>query len=115
MKTLTRGWWPGIDSDIQVLVENCAPCNANKNSPPKEKQHFWKPSKGPMHRVHADFAGPFLGQCVFVLVNAYSKWFEVYSLKNITTETANAKKFLRRKCLLQTTIELLRRRNLQDF
>jgi len=75
-----------IEHDLQTLVENCALCNANKNNLPKVKQHVWEP-KDPMHRVHADFAGPFLGHWFFALVDAYSKWPEVHLFKNITAET----------------------------
>lgn len=63
MKGIARNycWWPGIDNDIKVLIENYRACNTFKNNPPKVEQHIWKPSAAPMHRIHADFAGPFLG------------------------------------------------------
>lgn len=44
------------------------------------QQHIWEPSKTPMHRVHADVAGPFLGKYFFIIVD-YSKWPEVHIVK----------------------------------
>lgn len=40
-----------------------------------------------MHRVHADFAGPFLGKYFFVMVDAFSKWPEVRIVRDLTTKT----------------------------
>ncbi|XP_029156135.1 uncharacterized protein K02A2.6-like [Nylanderia fulva] len=89
MKAIARGycWWPGLDKDIQSLVENCVACNKVRNNPPKVEQHIWEPAAAAMHRVHADFAGPFLGKWLFVMVDAYSKWPEVRIVKNITAKT----------------------------
>lgn len=89
MKGIARNycWWPGIDSDIKARVENCRACNTFKNNPPKIEQHIWEPSAAPMHRIHADFAGPFLGHWFFIVVDAFSKWPEVRIVKNITAKT----------------------------
>lgn len=89
MKGIARNycWWFGMDKDIKALAENCQACNTFMKNPSKVEQHVWKPSAAPMHRVHADFAGPFLGHCFFIMVDAYSKWPEVRIAKNITAKT----------------------------
>lgn len=51
------------------------------------EQHIWEPSAAPMHRVHADFAGPFLGHWFFIVVDSYSKWPEVRIVKNLAAKT----------------------------
>ncbi|KAL0098925.1 hypothetical protein PUN28_020833 [Cardiocondyla obscurior] len=89
MKAIARSfcWWSGIDTDIQKLVYNCAACNATRNNPPKIEKHIWEPASAPMHRIHADFAGPFLGKWFLVIIDAYSKWPEVKIMKNITAKS----------------------------
>ncbi|XP_018406799.1 PREDICTED: uncharacterized protein K02A2.6-like [Cyphomyrmex costatus] len=89
MKGIARSycWWKGIDDDIKALVENCQNCNTFKNNPQKVEQHIWEPSAAPMHRVHADFAGPFLGRWFFIVVDSYSKWPEVRIVKNLMAKT----------------------------
>ena len=37
--------------------------------------------------LHADFAGPFLGQMFLIVVDAYSKWLEVVPMSSATTNT----------------------------
>lgn len=51
MKAIAHGycWWPGIDNDIQNLVENCAACNSVRNNPPKVEQHHWESAAIAMH------------------------------------------------------------------
>ncbi|UYV69441.1 K02A2.6-like [Cordylochernes scorpioides] len=39
------------------------------------------------HRLHLDLAGPFMGRMFLVLVDAYSKWIEIFILKDITRKT----------------------------
>lgn len=76
-----------MDNDIKTFVENCRACNTFKNNPPKVEQHIWEPSAAPMHRIHADFAGPFLGRFFFIVIDAFSKWPEVRIVKNLAAKT----------------------------
>lgn len=89
MKAIARSycWWQGIDQNIKNLVENCAACNNVRNNPPKQEKHHWEPAVAAMHRVHADFAGSFLGKWFLVMIDAFSKWPEVRIVKDITAKT----------------------------
>ena len=40
----------------------------------------------PWSRLHIDFAGPFLNQIFLVLIDAYSKWIEVFPMTSTTSE-----------------------------
>ena len=87
MKALasTYVWWPGIDSDIEQLVKNCLGCQSVSNQPSKAPIHHWEHPSKPMERIHVDFAGPFYGSYFMLIVDAYSKWPEIVTMKNITT------------------------------
>ncbi|XP_055915493.1 uncharacterized protein K02A2.6-like [Eupeodes corollae] len=89
MKSLARSycWWERIDSDIEDLVKNCPDCQRIRSNPPKTSVHCWEAPTEPFQRVHIDFAGPFLGKLFFILVDAYSKWPEVFVIPNMTTDT----------------------------
>lgn len=89
MKSLARAycWWYMMDKDIEKLVANCSDCQTNRADPKKVEVHVWKQPNQPFERVHVDYAGPFLGKYMFVLVDAFSKWPEVHVVNNITTET----------------------------
>lgn len=89
MKGLARSycWWSSIDKNIEDMARNCANCNAHKNNPPKVDVHIWQQPSALMQRIHIDFAGPFLGKMFLVLVDAYSKWPDVYVVPNITAST----------------------------
>ncbi|XP_036342596.1 uncharacterized protein K02A2.6-like, partial [Rhagoletis pomonella] len=87
MKTLARAycWWGGLDKDIETLVSDRVQCQEIRADP--KKVHCWmQPSKA-FERVHIDYAGPFLGKNLLVLVDAYSKWPEVHVVTNINAET----------------------------
>ena len=79
MKALARSavWWPGIDSDLEMKVKRCQPCQVNGKTPPVAPLHPWEFPTRPWSRLHIDFAGPFLGKLFVVLVDSYSKWLEV--------------------------------------
>lgn len=90
MKTLARGycWWNQMDGDIEGLVSNCGDCQSIRAEPLKvTHKHFWNTPCKPFERVHADFAGPFMGKYLFILVDAYTKWPEVHVIPNITAST----------------------------
>ena len=88
MKSLTRQfvWWPKIDSDLESKVRNCGTCQKFKSEPPQAVLHPWEWPKQPWVRIHADFAGPFLGKMFLILIDAHSKWIEVH----ITTSTTSS-------------------------
>jgi len=88
MKNLARShvYWEGIDKDIEEYVRHCESCLKFGKMPKKEQIHPWEYPSGPWQRVHVDFAGPFLGQNYFLVVDAYSKWPEIFPVQKITTE-----------------------------
>ena len=79
MKALARSyvWWPGMDKEIEEMVQRCEPCQRVLKSPPKVPLKPWSWPDSPWKRIHVDYFGPFLGQMFFVVVDAHSKWLEV--------------------------------------
>jgi hypothetical protein len=88
MKQLARSyiWWPYIDKEIELMVNNCLSCQTWQNNPPSSPLHPWEYPDGPWQRIHVDFAGPFFGKMWLLVTDAYSKWPEIISMKSITTE-----------------------------
>jgi len=86
MKALARSyiWWPNLDKSIETLARSCKPCGAVKHAPAVAPLRPWTCPSRPWERVHVDFAGPFEGTMLFVLVDAHSKWPEVYPMKSTT-------------------------------
>ena len=89
MKALARSfvWWPGLDGDLESVVKDCDKCQSTRHSPPQAPLHPWEFPAAPWERLHADFAGPFLGQMFLIVVDAYSKWLEVVPMSSATTNT----------------------------
>ena len=87
MKSLARMfiWWPGIDATLEETVRQCAECQQNRSAPPKAPLHPWEWPSKPWSRLHVDFAGPVHGHMFLVIVDAHSKWVEVFPLKSATS------------------------------
>ena len=87
MKSVARSyfWWPGVDKAIEELARNCQSCQAVKHSPSVAPLHPWIWPSRPWQRIHLDFAGPFQGTTFLVVVDANSKWPEVFPMTNTTT------------------------------
>ena len=87
MKSLARMYvcWPGIDSDIESLVRSCQQCQSSQPAPPPAPLHPWSWPGIPWSRLHMGFAGPFMGQNFLVLVDAHSKWIEVFLMSSTTS------------------------------
>ena len=90
MKSLARlhVWWPGIHTEIELLVRHCTACESIWNSQPPTTLHPWGWPNRPWQRVYLDFAGPFLGHMYLVMVDAHSKWLEVIMMTSTTAEKA---------------------------
>ena len=80
MKSLARSyvWWPGIDEDVESLVQTCSPCQEHQNMPQRAPLHPWEHPSKPWTRLHIDHAGPFQGKMYLVIVDSYLKWLDVY-------------------------------------
>lgn len=91
MKMLARSyvWWPKIDENLEWYVRNCDSCQQTRNSSTKAPLHHWPVPTRRWQRLHIDFAEIRLhGQPrnLFLVVDAYSKWLEVFLMGSITTE-----------------------------
>lgn len=86
-KALARSyiWWPNIDKEIEALVKECHSCQSLQHSPEKSSIIPWKPTDSSWKRIHIDYAGPVNNFYLFVVIDSYSKWVEVFKTKDMTT------------------------------
>ena len=100
MKSLARSyvWYPGMDKDLEKLVQSCEVCQEHRKSPPLAPLHPWEYPDGPWKRIHIDYAGPYKGHMFLIVVDAFSKWIEVFIMQNTNSE-ATIRKL--RECFAQ--------------
>ena len=86
MKSSARSyfWWPGLDKEIENLAKSCLACQSVRHAPATAPLHPWVWPSRPWQRIHVDFAGPFLGKSFLVVVDAHSKWPEVFEMSSTT-------------------------------
>lgn len=87
-KALARSyvWWPRLNEDIESLVSGCTKCLEHRHMPPKTR-HEWITPTRPWSRIHIDFAGPFHNKHFLIIVDAYSRWPELFMVNNTTSAT----------------------------
>lgn len=87
-KSLARSYvyWPKIDHDIEIMIKSCEACQMTQASPEKSSLIPWTPTDSAWKRVHIDFAGPINGFHLFIIIDSYSKYPEVYKTKTITSK-----------------------------
>lgn len=88
MKAVARSyvWWPGLDKEIERISANCENCKSFQTAPNKAPFHPWLPAMQPWERIHVDYAGPYEGKMLLVVVDAFSKYPEVVILNSSTAE-----------------------------
>ncbi|XP_060100277.1 uncharacterized protein K02A2.6-like, partial [Heteronotia binoei] len=88
MKALARSyvWWPGLDAEIEAWVKRCPTCQVSRPDPPHGPVQSWESTKTPWSRLHMDFAGPFHGRTLLILVDSYSKWLEVVQVPSPSSQ-----------------------------
>ena len=69
------------------MVRGCSVCQQERPGPPPSPLQPWQWPTRPWSRLHLDFAGPFLGHMFLILIDAHSKWLEVYQMRSITSST----------------------------
>ncbi|XP_055543397.1 uncharacterized protein K02A2.6-like [Wyeomyia smithii] len=87
MKAIARSfvYWPGLDDEIVSFVKGCSHCASAARSPPKAEPESWHPTTAPWQRVHADYAGPLDGEFFLLVIDAHTKWPEIFPTSKTTT------------------------------
>ena len=78
-------WWPRIDKDIEEITKCCEGCVQTQSNPWKVPIHPWEWPSKPWQRIHIDFAGPLLEKQFLIIVDAHSKWPEIFPMNKITS------------------------------
>nr|XP_034838819.1 uncharacterized protein K02A2.6-like [Maniola hyperantus] len=84
----SRFWFPGIDAAVENLIGTCNICQQLRPAAPRVPISPWEFPSHPFQRVHMDFLGPINGRTYLVIVDAYTKWVEVYDMVTTTTTAA---------------------------
>ena len=74
-------WWPNLDADIRDVVRSCDKCQELQARAPEAPLHPWQWPTRPWQRVHMDYCTA-NGWMFLVLVDAHSKWMDVYPTKS---------------------------------
>ncbi|XP_046581664.1 uncharacterized protein K02A2.6-like [Haliotis rubra] len=84
----SKVWWPGIDADAEKFCRSCHGCQVvalPKSPPPMCRTPL---PTSPWQHLAADLMGPLpTGEHVFVVVDYYSRYFELDVIKNTTAES----------------------------
>ena len=88
MKGLSRSYvyWPRIDRDLEKVAQECQVCQLHSKMPRVDKDHSWMPASKPWERIHIDFAEQFMGTNFLVIIDAHSKWIEIFVQARLTSE-----------------------------
>ena len=79
---LGRNWLRHVRLDWKSI---CAVSHDTSNTPQPAPLHPWIWPTKPWQRIHIDFAGPFLDRHFLVVVDAHSKWPEVFEMQSAST------------------------------
>ena len=71
-------WWPHMDEDIEKVIRGCPQCQENQKEVPKVPLKPWSWPEKPWSRLHLDYAGPFMNSMFLVIVEAHTKWVEIF-------------------------------------
>ena len=89
MKSIARSvvYWPNIDIDIERTVKRCIECMEMQKNPTRIVDSHWTYPEQPWSRIHVDFAGSINGLSFLVVVDAHSKWPEIFPMQQTDTQS----------------------------
>ena len=94
-KSLLRSkvWWPSMMSDIETIVRECKSCTLVQ--PPHRPEPLAVTEMPPCwSKLHVDLCGPFPdGWSILGVIDAGSRWPEVFAIKSTKTEVVTKKLF----------------------
>ena len=87
MKALARSylWWPGLNEEIEPKVRSCGVYQENSKLPANANLHPCQWPGKAWHRVHIDYAAPFEGKMILVIMDAHSKYIDAHVMTSSTT------------------------------
>lgn len=93
-----------MDPNVKAILDAMA--EQAHSTPVKVPLQPWQIPSAPWERIHIDFASPLNGFSFLIIVDAYSKWPEIFEMQNttlqLTTDRLDAGKI--KKQLSQTTV-----------
>lgn len=83
-KSIARSyfWWPKIDQEIENEIKGCRACRLCQQNPSRNILIPWEICRKPWERIHVDFLGPIEGKMYFIVLDAFSKWVEVFAMSS---------------------------------
>ena len=93
MKAVARSylWWPGLDTEIEMRVKGCNICQIYNKQPPVSPLHPWEWPGHTWHRIRIDYAGPFEGRMILIIVDAHIKYIDAHVVSSATTSATITK------------------------
>ena len=77
----SRAWWPGVDHEVEKLIQGCYPCQLVGSRPKPEPLRSTKLPEGPWFDIATDLLEVTNGQHLLVVTDYYSRWPEVVLLR----------------------------------
>ncbi|KAL7294746.1 hypothetical protein TKK_0011876 [Trichogramma kaykai] len=93
MRVRSCVWWPKIDTDLEQMVATCKVCMRERKAPPKTPLNPWPTPNKHWSRIHSDFLGPIEARMFLIVIDAYSKWPEVFDMGSNTQSDKTIAKF----------------------
>lgn len=83
----TKVWWPQMEKDVEKFVKTCHSCQLVSAPNPPEPIKPTQLPNGPWEDISIDFLGPLeSGHYVLVVIDYYSRYFEVEITKDTTSQ-----------------------------
>lgn len=73
--------------DIEESVRKCDACQQQQPDRLATPLQPWKWPSRPWVRLHMDFAGPFQGKMILIVIDSHSKWIEAFPTSSATSNT----------------------------
>jgi hypothetical protein len=74
-----------MDTALEDVSNHCNTCLENRAKPPRTELHPWEWPQVPWSRIHIDYAGPLNNYFFLIIIDATSKWVEIFKTKSITS------------------------------